>query len=198
MSPTTHLWPHATTDRSADWAAGVSFEMFLATAEALVDVWTRTWERVVAPPDAVARARAVPGTWRLLALSEDWCIDATNVLPVLARLADAVPGLELRLLARDEHLDLMDEHLTNGRSRSIPVVLLLDGEGRERAWWGPRPAPLQAWLLGEGQGLESHERYREIRKWHIRDGGQTPTDEVVAMIEAVATATAKTSAEARA
>lgn len=181
----THPWP-AATDRSADWAAGASFEAFLASATDLVDVWTRTWERTTVPPETVARAAAVPGTWRLLVLAADWCIDATDVVPTLARLAEATPGWELRVLDRDAHLPLMDEHLTNGRSRSIPVALLLDGDGRERGWWGPRPAPLQAWVTTDGQAVESRERYREIRKWHLRDRGATVLDEVLKLAERAA------------
>lgn len=185
----THPWP-AATDRSADWSAAGSFETFLAGATQLLPIWVRNWERTVAPPAAVARAAAIPGHWRLLGISADWCTDAVDVVPVLARLAEAVPGWELRLLDRDAHLPLMDEHLTNGRSRSIPAVLVLDGDGRERAWWGPRPAPLQAWVMGEGQTVEASERYREIRKWHLRDGGATVLDEVLSLVESVAGASA--------
>jgi hypothetical protein len=52
-------------------------------------------------------------------LSEDWCGDAVNSVPYLARLAELAPNLDLRVLARDENPDLMDAHLTRG-SRSIP------------------------------------------------------------------------------
>ena len=62
--------------------------------------------------------------------------------PYLARLQEALPNFELRVLSRDENPDLMDAHLTNG-TRSIPVVMILDQEFREVAWWGPRPRPLQ-------------------------------------------------------
>lgn len=185
----THPWP-AATDRSADWSAAVSFETFLAGATQLLPVWVRNWERTAAPPATVARAAAIPGRWRLLGISADWCTDAVGVVPTLARLAEAVPGWEMRLLDRDQHLALMDEHLTNGRSRSIPVVLVLDAEGRERGWWGPRPAALQAWVLGEGQALEPAERYREARKWYLRDEGRTALDEVLSLVEAAAGALA--------
>ena len=52
--------------------------------------------------------------------------------------ADAVPGLELRMLRRDQHPEVMDRYLTNG-SRSIPIVIVLDEEFRELGHWGPRP-----------------------------------------------------------
>jgi len=89
----------------------------------------------------------------------------------------------LRVLDRDDHLDLMDAHLTNGRARSIPVVILLDASGAERAWWGPRPSDLQAWFEGAGQEVEKEARYRELRKWYARDRGASTVREVVEMIE---------------
>ena len=58
-------------------------------------------------------------------------------MPVVACLARDAHNLDLRVLARDENLDIMDTHLTNGRSRSIPVVILLDEDFVEKGWWGP-------------------------------------------------------------
>ena len=75
--------------------------------------------------DAVARAAAIPGHWHLLVLSEDWCGDAVNTVPIVAKLAELSPNLDVRVLARDHNLDLMDAHLT-GTSRAIPVVIVLD------------------------------------------------------------------------
>lgn len=170
--------------RTADWEAGISFQAFLPTAEDNVDLWHRTYERATVPPEILDRLAAVPGTWKLLVLSEDWCGDASNTVPVLAALADAAPTVELRLLARDEHLALMDEHLTGGRARSIPVVIVLDGTGVERAWWGPRPSALQAWFLSdEAQAMEKPDRYKELRKVYARDRGRSTLDEVVTLIE---------------
>lgn len=185
---TTHVVLDAP-DRSADWEAGVSFETFLDTAEEYVDLWRGTTARLTVPDDLLERARAVPGTWRLLVLSADWCIDAITTVSAVARLADAAPTLDLRTLDRDDHLGLMDDHLTDGRARSIPVILLLDGKGRERAWWGPRPADLQRWFATEGRALPNDDRYRELRKWYARDRGRATLREIVEMIEAAAPAT---------
>ena len=110
---TTHATP-STPDRSSDWAAGVSFDAFLPTAAKNTDLWSRTG-RVPTPPDVLARVAAVPGAWRLLVLSEDWCGDAANTVPVLARLADEAPSLELRLLART--LPALDDLLAVPRQR---------------------------------------------------------------------------------
>ena len=174
-------------DRSSDWEAGESFQSFLDAADDLVELWTSTYTRATVPEDLVERVSALPGEWKLLALAADWCIDAAPILPFFVRLAEAVPTLEFRTLNRDDHLELMDEHLTNGRSRSIPVVILLDGEGAERGWWGPRPAELQAWVMSDAfQELTKEERYKHARKWLARDKGRTPLHELVTLMETTA------------
>lgn len=181
------LFP-APTDASLEsyWNEGVSFSAFLPTAETNADLWRGVWDRVRLPDDLVERAAAVPGRWHLLVISEDWCGDAVNIVPVLARLAEAVPALDLRIITRDDHLDLMDAHLTDGRSRSIPVVLVLDEDFVEHGWWGPRPSELQAWVMEEGLALPSDERYRHVRRFYARDKGRTTLEEVIAGLEAAA------------
>lgn len=181
---TTHIDPAAeTTSRTAAWQRGVSFAEFLPTATENVDLWRQNYERAQVPPDLVRRVEAVPGEWKLLVLSEDWCGDASNTVPPLVAFAEAASNVELRLLARDENLALMDEHLTDGTKRAIPVVIVLDGEGVERGWWGPRPTDLQAWFYGPGQKFEKDERYRELRKWYARDKGHTTIEEVLRIVE---------------
>ena len=183
LSDTSHLTLEPAS-RAADWDRAESYEAFLGRAAQHVDLWRGIYERFRVPPQALARAEAVAGGWRLLVLSEDWCGDASNTVPLLARLADAVPGLELRLLDRDQNLALMDEHLTNG-ARGIPVVILLDGAGVERGWWGPRPADLQRWVMSEGKLIADHdEKYLQVRKWYARDRGATTLDEVLSLLEA--------------
>ena len=127
IATTTHFDPTTEgADRSEEWTQGQPFEDFLPTAEKNVGLWTSGWERARIPEAVQARADALPGEWKLLVLSADWCGDASNTIPPLARLVEQTEGLELRLLERDDHLDLMDEHLTGGTARSIPAVILLD------------------------------------------------------------------------
>jgi hypothetical protein len=161
------------------------FDEMLATARENVDLWTAVWRRAVVPDEYLRRVEALGGAWHLLVLSEDWCGDAVNTVPVVAKLAELSPNLDLRVLARDENPDLMDAHLT-GASRSIPVVIALDEEFRERGWWGPRPAELQAWVLGAGRAVEKAERYKYVRAWYARDRGLMTLEAVVSMLEGAA------------
>lgn len=165
------------------FAAGLTFEAFLPTAEKNAGLWTGLWERAEIPEALLARVAALPGRWHLLVLSADWCGDAANTVPVIARLAERSAKLDLRLLERDQNADLRDAHLTDGRSQSIPVVMVLDEAFRERCWWGPRPAPLQAWVKAEGLAMESGERYKRIRRWYAQDRGLTTLEELVSGLE---------------
>lgn len=167
------------------YLAAPDFAAMLASVRKNVELWAAVWRRAKVDEAQVARVSALGGTWHLLVLSEDWCGDAVNVVPVIAKLAELAPNADLRVLPRDENLDLMDAHLT-GRSRSIPAVIALDGDYRERGWWGPRPSELQRWVLGEGQSFEKAERYREVRGWYARDRGRTSLEEVVSMLERAA------------
>jgi hypothetical protein len=164
------------------YLAAPDFEAMLASAQKNVELWEAVWRRAHVDDAYLLRDAALPGMWHLLALSEDWCGDAVNTLPVVAKLAELAPNLDLRVLGRDANPDLMEAHLT-GKSRSIPVVIVLDEAFRERGWWGPRPTVLQRWVSGQGQLLEKTARYREARTWYARDRGRTTLEEVVSLLE---------------
>lgn len=165
--------------------AGSTFSSFLRDADAHRELWQAFAERARPFEDAAARIERVGGCWRLLVLADDWCGDAVNTLPVIARLAEESPHLELRIVPRDRFPELRDRHLTNG-SRSIPIVIPLDGEGRPRGSWGPRPAELQARFDAELRALSKEGRYREIRRWYARDRGAATAHEIAGMIERAA------------
>ncbi|MEP7381274.1 MAG: thioredoxin family protein [Gemmatimonadota bacterium] len=162
--------------------AALDFDAYLTTVVANSTLWRSVHRTAHVSDEAVARAREVPGRLKLLALTEDWCGDAVNSLPIIARLVDQVPTMELRLLSRDANPDLMDSHLS-GASQSIPVVMIFEEEMTELGWWGPRPTALQAWFLSEGIRLEKGERYKQMRTWYARDRGRSILDEVLGIAE---------------
>lgn len=81
--------------------------------------------------------------WNAVVLTADWCGDAMLCVPIIQRLAE-LAEMELRFLIRDENLELMDQYLTNGKSRSIPIFIFIDETGNEQAVWGPRAPEVQA------------------------------------------------------
>ncbi len=170
------------------WEKGRPFATWLEEeVEEHRDLWEGVHRRHETPPEAVERAREIGGGWRLLVLTEDWCGDASNTVPVLARFAEAAPNVEMRVVERDENPDLMDRYLTDG-GRAIPVAVILDEELRPRGRWGPRPEELQAFVISEKEKgeMETSEIYRQARRWYARDGGETTLRELLDALEAAA------------
>ncbi|MDW7695661.1 thioredoxin family protein [Flammeovirgaceae bacterium SG7u.111] len=105
-----------------------------------------------------------------LVLTEGWCGDAAQNLPIINKIAEASSNIELRLILRDENLEIMDAYLTNG-GRSIPKLIALDAETLEElGTWGPRPEPVQA-IVNENRekGTPYHEYSTQIHKWYATD-----------------------------
>ena len=160
------------------WDVAMPYERFVAESEHHRGLWEGIY-RIMRVPEWAFQA-VPPGTRRRLrVIAEDWCGDASSTIPILARFADTVPGMELRLLRRDQHPELMDRYLTNG-ARSIPIVIALDDSFRELGYWGPRPAVLQAWVLENRPRVPKAELYPQVRKWYARDRGETTLREVLA------------------
>ncbi|AZU60244.1 thioredoxin family protein [Neobacillus mesonae] len=79
---------------------------------------------------------------RVIVLSEDWCGDSLLNNPVLLRVAEGA-DIDVRFLLRDQNLELMDQYLTNGTSRAIPIFVFIDQDGNEIGVWGPRAPEMQ-------------------------------------------------------
>jgi hypothetical protein len=160
------------------WGRSLTVREFLERAK---EPYRSLWEgiyRNAKAPEWSASALPAGAVLHLIMIAEDWCMDTNNTAPYLARFAEAVPGVSLRFLLRDENPEVMDCYLHNG-SRSIPVVIILDESFRELGHWGPRPAELQAWVRGNKDVVSKEERVLHTRKWYARDKGETTIREVL-------------------
>lgn len=167
------------TDFRALWSHALTFEQFLLQSK---EEHRALWEgiyRHLPVPKAAASLNGRP--LKLLVITEDWCMDASSTVPALVRMTEQAPGVELRIILRDQHPEVMNRYLTNG-SRSIPIVIGLDADFRELGHWGPRPGELQAWVMANKDVLPKEERLREQRKWYARDRGETTVQEVLGIL----------------
>ena len=89
---------------------------------------------------------------RAIVLTADWCGDAMVNLPVFMHIARE-GNIKTRYLDRDENLELMDQYLTNGTARAIPIIILIDEYGNEYARWGPRAEKIQSIVNDRKQAL---------------------------------------------
>jgi hypothetical protein len=166
------------------WDAGITWGRYLGEEiETYRDLWEGVYRRATTPVWALEALEDIGRDWKLMAIAEDWCGDASNLVPVFARLARDSQWIDLRIVKRDESPDLMDLYLTDG-SRSIPIVVVMDGDFRAVGRWGPRPAELQTFVIREkGKGdRPATEIYKDTRRWYANDRGKTTLREMLAIM----------------
>ena len=121
--------------------------------------------------DLTTALQQVDKEWIWLVLTEGWCGDAAQNVPVIAKMADQNENIDLKLILRDQHLDIMDEYLTNG-GRAIPKLVCLDAETLEEVGsWGPRPGKLQQLAMAwkDDPEISQEEWGEKLHKWYAED-----------------------------
>lgn len=131
--------------------------------------------------DLVQTIQSLPTKYKLLVISEGWCGDAAQIVPVLHKIAETAGSdkLELHVVLRDKNLPLIDAHLTNG-GRAIPVLLILDSDGNVvLPKWGPRPQILQELIkTWKQEGIEMPELGEKLHGWYAKDKTQSTQAEL--------------------
>jgi len=116
----------------------------------------------------------VKQSYHFLVITEGWCGDAAQIVPVIDKIVSAAPEkFSLRLVLRDKHIALIDAYLTNG-GRAIPVLLILN-ENKEVVLpkWGPRPAVLQSLVVEWKKEFTDQEKIAELlHGWYAKDKTQ--------------------------
>ena len=110
-------------------------------------------------------------SYKFLVITEGWCGDAAQIVPVFNKIATASLGkIDLKFVLRDKNLPLIDAHLTNG-GRAIPVLIILNEEADQvLATWAPRPQVLQE-LLKEWrqETTEMTILAEKLHGWYAKD-----------------------------
>lgn len=128
------------------------------------------WEKTFSPGMAMVDAiKAISSTQTWVIITEGWCGDAAQQIPVFEHLAALNPLIKTRYVLRDNNPEFMSHFLTNG-ARSIPVVLCLDEANRLLWKWGPRPAEAIQLLSDlKNNGMGEHERKKELHTWYAKN-----------------------------
>ena len=121
-------------------------------------------------------------TW--IVLTESWCGDAAQALPMISKMAELTSGISLKVLFRDENPELMNAFLTNG-SMSIPKLIAFDTNTDEISGeWGPRPtiATEMVAKYKKAHGSLSPEFKQELQVWYNKDKGQNIAQDLVKLL----------------
>lgn len=121
-------------------------------------------------------------TW--LVLTEGWCGDAAQSLPVINKLSEMNEGIDLRIVSRDDNDELMNNFLTNG-GKSIPKLIAYDKDTQQVVnTWGPRPSVATKMVndYKEAHGSLDPQFKQDLQVWYNKDKGQNVAEDLVKLL----------------
>ena len=133
---------------------------------------------------AIAKIQAFKGDVTWLVITETWCGDAAQTMPVMQKIAEISDGIEVKVILRDENLELIDAFLYNG-GRSIPKLVAIDNaSGNVLGDWGPRPSVATKMVndYKEAHGKLTPEFKQDLQVWYNKDKGQNTIEDLVNLL----------------
>lgn len=123
-----------------------------------------------------------PQSWLLI--TESWCGDAAQNLPVINKMAELNDNIDLKIVLRDENLELMDLFLTNG-GRSIPKLIALDQEHNVINTWGPRPTEATQMVADykATHGAVDAQFKKDLQVWYNKNKGANIQEDFVNLLQ---------------
>ncbi len=121
---------------------------------------------------------------RWIVLTEAWCGDAAQTIPLLAKMANESDQIDLQLILRDENPLIMNDFLTNG-AKSIPKLIALDEDNNVLYTWGPRPHFAQEMLLAfknKPDGRSQDDFTKDLHTWYSRDRTKASQEEFLSIL----------------
>ncbi len=135
-------------------------------------------------PEAIEAMQKISAKQIWLVLTESWCGDAAQNVPVLKKMADQNPLIEFRMVLRDDNDDLMQKYLTNG-GRSIPKLIVINEDLEKDLFaWGPRPKEGAELVikLKEQYGKITDEVKTALQLWYNKDKGVAVQHEIIELL----------------
>ncbi len=133
-----------------------------------------------------AKLKALTKRYIWLVLSESWCGDAAQILPILHKMElESMGKIEMKLVLRDENEMLMNHFLTN-KSKAIPKLIVIDKEtGSVVGDWGPRPQGainlIEAYKAEFGSIDETVKA--NLQLWYLHDKGLSTQNEIIQLLQ---------------
>lgn len=118
-------------------------------------------------------------------LSENWCGDSAQNIPIIQKIASLNHNIELRFFLRDSNTEIMDIYLTNGK-RSIPKLIAFDEMGIELFQWGPRPKSANDIVQKlRDENIDKDEMNKHLHFWYAKNKGQEIEAELIGLLKNV-------------
>lgn len=137
-------------------------------------------KKTVITEDNIRKLLSLKKKYIWLVLSEGWCGDAAQILPVMNKMASITKHIDFKIVFRDENDGLMNSFLTNG-NRAIPKLIVLEADSLTiLGSWGPRPKGATDLITSYKRqyGAIDETAKTELQLWYLHDKGLGTQTEV--------------------
>jgi hypothetical protein len=144
--------------------------------------------------EIIQKLNQLNGDYIWLVISEGWCGDAAQILPVIYKMAELSERIDLKIVFRDENEDLMNLFLSNG-TKSIPKLIILDKNTLEvLSDFGPRPIGAKQLILDykAKHGIVDETAKTNLQLWYLHDKGLSIQKEILDLMLKIDLAAAQT------
>ena len=134
--------------------------------------------------DSEAKIKGVDKKTTWLVLTESWCGDAAQTLPVMNKIANLNKNISLRLVLRDENLELMEQFLSNGAMAIPKLISIDDATGKVIGEWGSRPSIATKMVQDykSKYGKLTAEFKQDLQLWYNKDKGQNTVSDLLSLL----------------
>ena len=135
-------------------------------------------------PAEETRVKSTSNNLKLLIITEGWCGDASQILPVVEKLTNALQ-VSTHYVLRDENLELMEKYKTNGAA-SIPIIIGVNEENEEAFRFGPRPQAgmeMLARFKSNPDTYSADDFHEDLQKYYNNNKGEDIGNEILDLID---------------
>jgi hypothetical protein len=138
--------------------------------------------KIDAESESKIKALAKSITW--LVLTESWCGDAAQTIPVMNKIAALNTNISLRLVLRDENLELMEGFLSNGAMAIPKLISIDDTTGKIIGEWGSRPSSATKMVQDykSKYGNLTAEFKQDLQLWYNKDKGRNTVSDLLSLL----------------
>ena len=146
----------------------------------------KKWDKIFKiSPMIASNLGEVQDSWTWYVITEGWCGDASQIIPVIAKLASQNDNIDLQILLRDENPDIMNNYLTNG-GMAIPVMVAVNNTtGESTPHFGPRPQAIQDMVkeyMEENNEVNKSEFSKTLHLWYAKDKGLSTQHDIMELV----------------
>lgn len=165
---------------------GLTYKEFLKDANEQYDLYEHHYKRTQIDREDIDFLNRIAEPIHILIITEAACPDSAVALPVIYKWVENHPNIQLRILSRNDNMDVMNLYLTNG-AQAIPKVVIFDKDFQEIGTWGPRPKFIQDYFNKYRDRIKSGEIaktevHKKMRAMYAKDRGRTTIAELKAIL----------------